>query len=188
VTLLAAVPVAGVLGVIGAEEAGAERPHERLQRRTAQRNRKQRTRRRKNQNNQNKNTNNGGGGNNNGSGGRGNLGASDCLSPQSTDLQQAINAASPFANLVLCAGVFQAPGLRINQDLTLIGTSATDQTPGTMLIGTNNSGVLGVVSGNVLISNLTISGANGDVPAIGLEGGSLTPAAVQVEGNSDGGS
>ena len=40
--LLAALPLGGVLAAVGAEEAGAERPLDRLRRRTQQRNRKQR--------------------------------------------------------------------------------------------------------------------------------------------------
>jgi hypothetical protein len=68
VRLVASLSLGGVLAV--GEEAGsaAERPHERLARRTQQRNRKQRTQR---QQNQNQNTNNGGGGNGGGGGGNG---------------------------------------------------------------------------------------------------------------------
>ncbi len=46
--LLAALPLGGVLPSFSAEEATAERPHERLGRRTEQRNRKQRNERRSN--------------------------------------------------------------------------------------------------------------------------------------------
>jgi hypothetical protein len=66
VRLVAALPLGGALTTLGQDEAAAERPHERLARRTQQRNRKQRTQR---QQNQNQNTNNGGGGNGGGGGG-----------------------------------------------------------------------------------------------------------------------
>jgi hypothetical protein len=74
-TLLAALPLGGALTIRGAEEAAAERPIDRVQRRTKQRNRKQRNQRQQNQN-QNQNNNNrsggnGGGGGNNGGGGGG---------------------------------------------------------------------------------------------------------------------
>lgn len=65
VTLLAALPLGGVLTTLSDDEVAAERPHQRLGRRTKQRNRKQRT--------QNQNTSNNGGGK--GSGGR--LGQTD---------------------------------------------------------------------------------------------------------------
>ena len=42
--LVASLPLLGALAVVGEEEVGAERPHERLARRTQQRNRKQRNR------------------------------------------------------------------------------------------------------------------------------------------------
>ena len=66
VRLVAALPLGGALTTLGQDEAAAERPHERLARRTQQRNRKQRTQR---QQNQNQNNNNGGGGNGGGGGG-----------------------------------------------------------------------------------------------------------------------
>jgi hypothetical protein len=68
VRLVAALPLGGALSTLGQDEAVAERPHERLARRTPQRNRKQRTQR---QQNQNQNTNDGGGGNGGGGGGNG---------------------------------------------------------------------------------------------------------------------
>jgi hypothetical protein len=202
VSLLLALPLGGVLTSLGEDEAAAQqRPIDRVRQRTPQRNRKQRNHNNKT-NNTNNNNNKKNNKNNNGGGGRGNLGAGNCLPPttndQPTDLQQAINTANPFANLVLCGGVFLAAGLRITQDVSLIGAGTTGDTP-TLLSGssdpfgpngpngTNTSGVLGVVSGNVFISNLVITGANGDVPAIGLEGGSLTLAAVRVGGNPAGG-
>ena len=78
-TLLAALPLGGALTIRGAEEAAAERPVDRLQRRTKQRNRKQRNQLQQNQNqNQNNNNGSGGGGGNGGGGGGGgdgNLGA-----------------------------------------------------------------------------------------------------------------
>jgi hypothetical protein len=66
VRLVATLPLGGVLTTIGADKAGAERPHERLGRRTQQRNRKQRRRRRRNKN---QHQNNGNGGRNGGGGG-----------------------------------------------------------------------------------------------------------------------
>ena len=63
--LLGGLPLAGALASIRAEEGAAERPHERLGRRTQQRNRKQR-----NNQNRTRNGNNGGGGNG-GDGGNG---------------------------------------------------------------------------------------------------------------------
>jgi hypothetical protein len=64
--LVASLPLLGALAVVGEEEVGAERPHERLARRTQQRNRKQRNRRRRNKNNnQNNNQNNNNQNNNN---------------------------------------------------------------------------------------------------------------------------
>jgi hypothetical protein len=66
VRLVAALPLGGALTTLGQDEAAAERPHERLARRTQQRNRKQRTQR---QQNQNQNNNDGGGGNGGGGGG-----------------------------------------------------------------------------------------------------------------------
>ena len=59
---MASLPLLGALAVVGEEEVGAERPLDRLQRRTEQRNRKQRNERRNNNNNGNNNNNNGGGG------------------------------------------------------------------------------------------------------------------------------
>ena len=193
VAALTVLPLGGVFASLGAHEAAAEHPNQRLGRRTQRRNRKQRNKRQQNNNQNNNNGGGGGGGNNNNGGGGGGLGASDCLQPfdnetnQPTDLQQAINAAGPFTNLVLCAGEFQAPGLQINRDLSMIGTPATNQTEGTVLVGSSASGVLGILSGNVFISDLRIGGASGGVPAIGIEGGSLTLANVAVEGNTAGG-
>ena len=51
VTLLVALPLGGVLATLGADEAAAESPIDRMQRRTPQRNRKQRN----NQNTKNNN-------------------------------------------------------------------------------------------------------------------------------------
>src|SRR5215207_178208 len=80
--LLAGLPLLGALAVVGEDEAAAQRPIDRVQQRTPQRNRKQRNQRQQNQNqNQNQNNNNrsggngGGGGNNGGGGGGGTLGA-----------------------------------------------------------------------------------------------------------------
>jgi hypothetical protein len=67
VRLVAALPLGGALTTLGQDEAAAERPHERLARRTQQRNRKQRTQRQQNQN-QNQNNGGGGGGGNGGGG------------------------------------------------------------------------------------------------------------------------
>src|SRR5215207_7437574 len=75
-TLLAALPLGGALTIRGAEEAAAERPIDRVQRRTKQRNRKQRNQRSGNNNNQNNNNGGGGGGGNGGGGGGGNGGGS----------------------------------------------------------------------------------------------------------------
>lgn len=193
--LVAALPTAGALtALLDGPEASAAHPVERIQRRRAHH--RKRARRRQDQQHDQQTSDNGGGnngngGNNNGGGG-GNLGDSDCLQPfvnyQPTNLQQAINNANPFGNLVLCAGEFQAPGLSISKNLSLIGSgSSPDSQSRTVLIGASASGVLGISSGNVFISNLAISGANGDIPAIGIEAGSVTLAAVVVEGNTAGG-
>src|SRR5829696_5688661 len=48
--LVASLPLLGALAVVSDEEGAAERPIDRLQRRTQQRNRKQRNKRRNNQN------------------------------------------------------------------------------------------------------------------------------------------
>src|SRR5215211_3639012 len=66
----AALPLVGLLAALLGEESVAERPHERLGRRTQQRNRKQRN----TQNNGNGNNSGGGGGGGNGGGGGGNGG------------------------------------------------------------------------------------------------------------------
>jgi hypothetical protein len=64
VSLLAALPLGGVLPTLGEEEAAAQqRPIDRLQQRTPQRNRKQRNNNQNNNNNNNQNNNGGGGGN-----------------------------------------------------------------------------------------------------------------------------
>jgi hypothetical protein len=197
---LTALPLGGMVVTLGEHEVAAEHPNQRLGRRTQRRNRKQRNQRQQN-NNQNNNGGGGGGGNNNNGGGGGGLGDSNCLPPfnnttnQPTDLQQAINAASPFSNLVLCAGVFEAAGLQIKQDVSLIGAGSDPNSQSQTTLsgsptfggGTNTAGVLGVLSGNAFISNLQIVGANGNVPAIGIEGGSLTLANVFVGGNTAGG-
>lgn len=185
--VLAALPMGGLLNTSDWDDAAAERPNQRLGRRTQQRNRKQRNNNKKNR--KNKNNNNGGGGN---------VGDPTCLparnaNDQPTDLQQAINAASPFSNIVLCADIYLASNLSITKDVSLIG-AGSDQNSQTRTMltasdetGSGSSGVLGVVSGNAFISNLVIGGANGDVPAIGIEGGSLTLANVLVGDNSAGG-
>lgn len=184
--VLAALPVGGMLSISGWDDAAAERPNQRLGRRTQQRNRKRRNNK---NNNKNKNTKGGGGGN---------LGDPTCLparnaNDQPTDLQQAIDAASPFSNIVLCADVYLASNLSITKDVSLIGAGSDPNSQTRTLLtpsdetGSGSSGVLGVVSGNAFISNLMIGGANGDVPAIGIEGGSLTLANVQIGDNSAGG-
>jgi hypothetical protein len=77
--LIASLPVVGVLAVVGAGESAAERPIDRVQGRTPQRNRKQRnTRNNNNQNNKKNNRNN----RNTNDGGGARLGAGDaCLTP-----------------------------------------------------------------------------------------------------------
>jgi hypothetical protein len=60
VALLAALPLGGVLSGLAPDEVAAERPVDRVQQRTSQRNRKQRNNNKNNTNN--KNTKNGGGG------------------------------------------------------------------------------------------------------------------------------
>src|SRR5215213_4839138 len=75
-TLLAALPLGGAPTIRGAEEAAAERPTDRVQRRTKQRNCKQRNQRSGNNNNQNNNNNNNGGGGGSGNGGGGGGGRS----------------------------------------------------------------------------------------------------------------
>jgi hypothetical protein len=189
IAALAALPLAGGLAGLGSERAEAESPRDRIKRRKDAQRRRRRHRKHHNNNNNGKNNNNGGGGN---------LGDAKCVpdttNEQPTDLQQIINNASPFANIVLCAGEFLADGLRITKDVSLIGAGTTGQQT-TALVGsnpfggggTNTSGVLGIVSGNVFISNLGIFGAKGDVPAVGIEGGTVTLAGVQVGGNSAGG-
>jgi hypothetical protein len=188
--VLAALPVGGLLNTNDWDDAAAERPNQRLGRRTQQRNRKQRNNKKNNKNNKN---NGGGGGSNNNGGGGGNLGDPACLparnaNDQPTDLQQAINAASPFSNIVLCADFYLASNLSITKDVSLIGAGSnpSSQTQ-TVLTSSDGAGVFGVLSGNAFISNLVIGGANGDVPAIGIEGGSLTLANVRVGGNPAGG-
>jgi hypothetical protein len=187
IAALAALPLAGGLAGLTPGGVEAESPRDRFKRRQNANRRKRRNRKRHNNKNNNK-KNNGGGGK---------LGAGKCVPPttndQPTNLQQIINNASPFANIVLCAGEFVADGLRITKDVSLIGAGATGQT-NTALFGanvdgggTNTSGILGIVSGNVFISNLGIFGANGDVPAIGIEGGTVTLAGVIVGNNSAGG-
>ena len=58
VSLLLALPLGGVLATRGEDEAAAERPIERVRRRTPQRNRKQRNRKQRNSKNNNQNNNN----------------------------------------------------------------------------------------------------------------------------------
>jgi hypothetical protein len=193
VCLLTALPLTGGLSALvdGLEEAVAAHPVERIQKRRDHH--RKRARRRQDRRHEKRTRDNGSGGNNKKNNGGGNLRASDCLPPldtnnQPTDLQQAINTASPFANLVLCAGDFEAAGLSFTRNVTLIGAGSSPGTNNfTSLNGSNAAGVLGVFSGNVFISNLVVSGANGNVPAIGLAGGSLTLANVAVLGNKAGG-
>ncbi|MBL8126994.1 MAG: hypothetical protein JNM64_05110 [Chloroflexia bacterium] len=189
VAALAALPLAGGLAGLTRERVEAESPRDRIKRRKDANRRKRRNRKRQNNQNNNGKKNHGGGGK---------LGDSSCVpsttNNQPTNLQQIINNASPFANIVLCAGDFLADGLSIAKDVSLIGAGTTGQ-QATLLFGsdpsggggTNTSGILGIVSGNVFISNLFIGGANGDVPAIGIEGGTLTLAGVVVGNNSAGG-
>jgi hypothetical protein len=68
VALLAALPLGGLLSSLALDEAAAEHPLDRVQRRTPQRNRKQRN---TNQNNNNQNNNNNNKNNQNGGGGLG---------------------------------------------------------------------------------------------------------------------
>jgi hypothetical protein len=190
VAALAALPLAGGLAGLTLERVEAESPRDRIRRRKdANRRRRRNRKRQNNKNNNHGNKNNGGGGK---------LGDSKCVPPttnqQPTNLQQIINNASPFANIVLCAGEFAAAGLRITKDVSLIGAGITGQSTTSLFGadpfgggGTNTSGILGIVSGNVFISNLGIFGANGDVPAIGIEGGTVTLAGVMVANNSAGG-
>jgi hypothetical protein len=62
VALLTALPLGGLLTDLAQDDAGAERPIDRVQGRTPQRNRKQRNKNQNNQNNNNQNNNNKGGG------------------------------------------------------------------------------------------------------------------------------
>ena len=74
VRLVATLPLGGGLTTLSADEAAAERPIDRIQRRTPQRNRKQRNTQNNSQNNGNGNNSGGSGGGGNGGGGGGNGG------------------------------------------------------------------------------------------------------------------
>lgn len=185
---LAALPLAGGLAGLALERAEAESPRERIKRRKDANRRRRRNRKRHNNNNKN-NNNNGGGGK---------LGDAACVPSTTneapTDLQQVIDNASPFASIVLCKGEFSADGLRITKDVSIIGAGADGQNSTTIFGsggfdggGTNANGIFGITGGNVFISNLAIVGANGDVPAIGIEAGAVTLASVLVAGNTAGG-
>jgi hypothetical protein len=76
VRLVATLPLGGALTTRSADEAAAERPIDRLQRRTPQRNRQQRNTRKHNNNQNNNQNNNNGGGGGGGNGGQG--GTCDC--------------------------------------------------------------------------------------------------------------
>jgi hypothetical protein len=78
VRLVATLPLGSVLTALGQDEAAAERPHERLQRRTPQRNRKQRNARKSNKNQNNNETNNNNGGSGGPTPGPGGGGGCDC--------------------------------------------------------------------------------------------------------------
>lgn len=188
IAALAALPLAGGLAGLAPGGVEAENPRDHIKRRQDANRRRRRNRKHHNHKNNGKKHNGGGG----------KLGAGNCVPPttneQPTNLQQIIDNASPFANIILCEGEFFADGLRITKDVSLIGAGTTGQTSTALLGsnafgggGTNTSGILGIVSGNVFISNLEISGANGDVPAIGIEGGTVTLAGVLVGNNSAGG-
>ena len=187
IAAMAALPLAGGLAAIAAETAEAESPRDRLKRRQDANRRRRRNRKRQNNNN-----------NNNNNRGGGKLGDSNCIpattNEQPTDLQVIINNANPFANIVLCAGEFLADGLQISKNVSLIGAGTSDQANTTLFgsnpnvpVGSNSNGVLAITGGNVFISNLVISGANGNVPAVGIAGGEVTLAGVVIERNLAGG-
>jgi hypothetical protein len=184
---LAALPLGSGLAVLTSGTVDAESPRDHIKRRKDAQRRRRRNRKR--QTHKNSNRNNKGGAN---------PGGSDCIpattNSQPTNLQQIINNASPFANIVLCAGAFLADGLQISKNVSLIGAGTTDQKNTTLFgsnpyvpNGSNTNGVLAITSGNVFISNLVISGADGDVPAVGIAGGEVTLAGVVVGRNSAGG-
>jgi hypothetical protein len=94
----------------------------------------------------------------------GNLGSGGPCLAAGTDLQAAIDAASPGATLTLCAGAFDGD-VSIARDLTLMGAGA-----GVTVVqrsdadgGSLTGGIIAVDSGaSVTVQDLTIAKANGD--------------------------
>lgn len=200
-TLLAALPLGGVLSSLGAEQVGAEHPNQRLDRRTRQRNRKQRRRRRNNQDD---------GGNSPGGGGQGSTPDATCVQtgdcPANTicyqsvcqpcdvcqkgcafsDIRRAMESSAQPATLLICPGTYDR--LIIDRSVTLIG-AGSDNVESSNTILQPQEGANSVVMVNpddavVTLQGFYITGGNNPQGGGISNNGALTLTAVQIARNT----
>ncbi len=155
----------GVLAVLATDDAGAEKPKDRLRRRTKQHRRKRRNEKRRNKN-QNSNSTPGKKG--------GGLGATNCtVCAQGcayTSVQAAIDAASVGDTIAICAGRY-TENLTISKNLTLSGPSADNPAA---VGGAGGSSVVTVQDGvTTTILNMAFGLGTGTLAAGELLGGGL---------------
>jgi hypothetical protein len=164
------------------DEAAAERPSDRIQRRSGQRNRKQRNKRQSNKKNNTK-----GKGKGKGKGNGGGLGAADCTVCASgcafSSVQAAIDAATAGGTITVCPGAYNE-NLTIPTNLTLAGAG-----DGVILDG-NKKGSVVIVQDDVTATIQGVTIVNGtDAPPDSIGGGitvlgDLTLTNAIVENNT----